>query len=64
MVVCRKTTERPECLGLNVVLSEVNELAKKFRIAENLKMDYPNCPFGDGDSSIKVVKALKDWNLL
>ena len=61
VIVCRKITERPETVGLNSILcSEPSNLVS---IEEELKNNYiiePNNTYGDGYSSIKIAKLLKN----
>lgn len=61
-IVCRKETERPEAIGYTTELCEkpdelknmVSEMMKKYEVTTNHA-----CPFGDGYSSKKIVKILK-----
>jgi len=61
VIVCRKTTERPE--GINsghILLCE--EPSKFNEIAETIKSCYviqSKCPYGNGKSSSKILKLLK-----
>lgn len=62
-IVCRKETERPEAIGYTTQLCETpNEL--KSMVVEmmgNYEIHYEHvCPFGDGQSAKKILKALKD----
>jgi len=62
IIVCRKTTERPESIGMTSFLCEKPENLKeifdfhieKYIVSENI------CPFGDGKSSIKIVDILEN----
>jgi UDP-N-acetylglucosamine 2-epimerase (non-hydrolysing) len=61
IIICRKTTERSECLGTHGVLcllpcdlqDHVNQINFNYKI-EN------KCPFGDGYSSMKITNILKN----
>ena len=61
VIVCRKTTERPE--GINsghIILCE--EPSKFNKIADTIKSSYiiqSKCPYGNGKSSSKILKLLK-----
>lgn len=65
VIVCRKTTERPE--GINsghIILCE--EPSKFNERAETIKSSYTvqsKCPYGNGKSSSKILKLLKNENL-
>lgn len=65
VIVCRKTTERPE--GINsghIILCE--EPSKFNEIAEVIKSCYviqSKCPYGNGKSSSKILKLFKNENL-
>lgn len=60
IIVCRKTTERPETLGTNSFLctdiSLLNELF--YKIKNDFIIDIKS-PFGDGYSSDKILNILK-----
>lgn len=63
-IVCRKTTERPE--GINtghlILCNETKDLNNLvYIINENYYIDN-SCPYGDGYSSEKIVKILKNGN--
>jgi len=63
-LVCREVTERPESLGLtSFLVKDFTELEKIFdEHIENYVCDYIS-PFGDGDSSNKIVKILEKYYL-
>jgi len=60
-LTCRKVTERPEAIGKSTILVEspfsLPEVFEKY--IDNYKINYV-CPFGDGHSSEKIVKILKE----
>lgn len=61
VIVCRKITERPETVGLNSILC--SEPSNLISTEEELKNNYiiePNNTYGDGYSSIKIAKLLKN----
>lgn len=61
VIVCRKTTERPESLGKTSFLCDKPSNLKK--VFKEILSDFiPNydCPFGDGKSSEKIIKILKN----
>lgn len=60
-LVCRKTTERPESLGTTSFLVENYEDLNKifYEHINNYKVESQNCPFGEGNSSDKIVSILK-----
>ena len=62
VIVCRKTTERPEaietghlhmCLTPDKLENKFNELVKNYTI-------NADCPYGDGKSSLKIIKKLNE----
>lgn len=61
IIICRKTTERPECLASHGILcpepSYLNNIVSK--IANNYQVSAP-CPFGSGNSSDLIVKYLQN----
>ena len=58
-LVCRKETERVEGLNnFSLLCREPSELSKEFKNLKSLKMEG-ECPYGDGDSSKKIMKILK-----
>lgn len=61
-LVCRKTTERPESLNKSsFLIYSPNELRDKFEHhLQNYKIDYDS-PYGDGHSSEKIIKILKEY---
>lgn len=61
VIVCRKTTERPEGIktGHLLICKEPTDLKDMF---DNVNSSYSidsNCPYGDGQSSIKVKKIVE-----
>lgn len=58
-LVCRKVTERPEALGYSSFLvKKPSDLKKLFEYhINNYNIDYI-CPYGDGNSSIKIYNVL------
>ena len=63
-IVCRKTTERPEGITTgHLLLCENPEDLPTF--VYNLNKDFyinNGCPYGDGNSSIKILNILKNGN--
>ena len=65
VIVCRKTTERPEGIdtGHLHLCYEPKELSELFgKLIENPYISEP-CPYGDGYTSEKVLKILRDEEL-
>ena len=61
VIVCRKTTERTESLGVNSFLcSEPKKLKEIFNKINKNYMLESDCPYGDGHSSVKIVNYLKN----
>lgn len=63
-IVCRKTTERPEGIstGHIILCHEPNQLMSNVdNIIENYNINT-ECPYGDGHSSEKILKILKNDN--
>jgi UDP-N-acetylglucosamine 2-epimerase len=61
IIICRKTTERPESLGIHSFLCKTPKNIYKIfnKIKNNFIVNEP-CPFGDGYSSIKIVDILEN----
>lgn len=61
VIVCRKITERPESVGKHSFMcGEPKNLKGMFySLKDNYKVDL-ECPYGDGKSSKKIVKYLKE----
>lgn len=59
IIVCRKTTERPESVGTHSVMCESPELLDKIvtNINENYEIDAI-CPYGDGNSWKYIINLL------
>jgi UDP-N-acetylglucosamine 2-epimerase (non-hydrolysing) len=61
-IVCRKTTERPE--GINtghlILCNETKDLEDLVYIINNDYYINNECPYGDGHSSKKIIKILKN----
>ena len=65
VIVCRKTTERPEGIGTGHLhmCDSPNDLYDLFgKLIENPYISE-NCPYGDGHTSEKVLKILRDEEL-
>ena len=60
VIVCRKVTERPESVGKHSFMcGEPRNLKGSFySLNENYEVDL-DCPYGDGQSSKKIVNYLK-----
>ena len=56
IIVCRKTTERPESIGTHSFMCGEPELLEKLvdKINEYYEVDA-ECPYGDGKSWIKII---------
>ena len=60
VIVCRKTTERPEAIGKGSYLCKSPELLKQiFNNAIKNYSDIYECPYGDGKSSERIIKILE-----
>ena len=61
VIVCRKVTERPESVGKHSFMcGEPSELKGLFySLKDNYMVDL-ECPYGDGQSSQKIVNYLKE----
>lgn len=62
IIVCRQTTERPEGKrsGHLIICKSPQELCRIFyNLEDNYKIEE-KCPYGDGESSIKVKKILDE----
>jgi UDP-N-acetylglucosamine 2-epimerase (non-hydrolysing) len=60
-LVCRETTERPESLGFtSFLVGEPNNLYEMFNKHINDFEVNEICPFGNGDSSKKIVNIIKN----
>lgn len=62
IIVCRKTTERPESIGTHSFMCNIpNELEKMVDdIMTNYQVDE-SCPYGNGDSWKNVLKIMADY---
>ena len=60
-LVCRKVTERPEVLGKSsFMVSSPEDLSDVFmKHIDNYEINY-DCPYGDGHSAEKIMKALNE----
>jgi len=62
IIVCRKTTERPESIGIHSFMCrepiELDKTVKK--INDDYKVDS-ECPYGDGKSYINIIDLLKNF---
>jgi UDP-N-acetylglucosamine 2-epimerase (non-hydrolysing) len=59
IIVCRKTTERPESIGIHSFICEEPYLLKE--IVDNINKDYivnSECPYGDGSSWRNIYNIL------
>ena len=62
VIVCRKTTERPEAIetGHLHICKSPNDLFDMFNnLIDNYKINEC-CPYGDGESSIKIAKIINE----
>ena len=64
IIVCRKTTERPESVGIHSFMCGEPELLEALvdKINENYEVNA-ECPYGDGKSWEKVTKSLIIQNI-
>lgn len=65
IIVCRKTTERPESIGIHsFVCNDPSELEK---MVDDMMINFKvtaTCPYGNGDSWKKISKIIGNyWNL-
>tara|TARA_R100001509_G_scaffold94928_1_gene55043 strand:+ start:6715 stop:7722 length:1008 start_codon:yes stop_codon:yes gene_type:complete len=62
VIVCRKTTERPEGLGTGhlYLCKKPQDLEKIFEEVNNNYIIEAACPYGDGFASEKIYKILRD----
>lgn len=63
IIVCRRTTERPETIGKNSILCEWP--GKLEQIFENINKNYKineHCPYGDGESWKKIQNIIEYLN--
>jgi UDP-N-acetylglucosamine 2-epimerase (non-hydrolysing) len=61
IIVCRKTTERPESIGIHSFICDSPD--KLQNIVNNINNNYiinEECPYGDGKSYIKIINILND----
>ena len=63
-IVCRKTTERQESLGIHSFLCAKPEFLKEifYKHLNSYEVNKP-CPYGDGDASTKILSILKNENI-
>ena len=62
VIVCRKTTERPEAIetGHLHICKSPNNLFDMFNYLINNYKINGHCPYGDGESSIKITKIINE----
>lgn len=61
IIIFRKVTERPEILYLGGLLSNSNNLIRKFNYLKKTEIQlYKKNPFGNGKSSQKIYKFIQD----
>lgn len=59
IIVCRKTTERPETIGINSILCDnPNKLQNLVEIINDNYKINEKCPYGDGDSWKKIIEII------
>jgi UDP-N-acetylglucosamine 2-epimerase (non-hydrolysing) len=64
IIVCRKTTERPESIGIHSFMC--NEPKELYSIVKKINDDYEvdaKCPYGDGRSWEKIKYIIDNMNL-
>lgn len=63
-IVCRKTTERQESLGIHSFLCAKPEFLKEifYKHLHSYEVKEP-CPYGDGNASEKILDILKNENI-
>ena len=62
VIVCRKTTERPEAIetGHLHIYKSPDHLFNTFNfLFDNYKINQ-DCPYGDGESSIRIAKIINE----
>jgi UDP-N-acetylglucosamine 2-epimerase len=62
-IVCRKTTERPEGINTGHIILCENP-SDLILYVDNIVKDYninTECPYGDGRSSEKILKIIREW---
>jgi UDP-N-acetylglucosamine 2-epimerase len=65
VIVCRKTTERPEGIGTGHLhmCDSPEDLGELFGKLEENPYISENCPYGDGHTSEKVLEILRNEEL-
>lgn len=65
VLVCRVVTERPESVGITSFMVDINTLNVIFEREINTSniVDI-NCPYGDGNSSHKIIKILANEKII
>jgi len=65
LIVCRKVTERPESVGVHSFLcKEPGELTSMFEDMLVRDVVVEECPYGDGNSSKRIVNTLREWGIV
>ena len=65
-LVCRKTTERTEGVGIfSELIEKPEDLRKAFVWTNNdyVPHEFVRCPYGDGKSAEKILEILKDYEI-
>lgn len=64
-LVCRKITERPESVGITSFMVDLKSLNLIFEREINSGPPFEmKCPYGDGNSSEKIIKILSDAKII
>ena len=59
IIVCRNVTERPESIETTSFICKTpSQLSSLFEYVKTLKIADGECPFGNGDSAIKIINVL------
>ena len=65
-IVCRKTTERPEGMGVfSTLVANPRDLNAAFYWTnmDYIPDEFEKCPYGDGKSAEKILEILKDYEI-
>ena len=65
VIILRKVTERPEGISKGLAFlvgANKNNIINKFEELKLIQPRFTNNPYGDGNSSKKIIKEIENWS--